>query len=106
MFHMVRGGPVLHMAAASIQPITEWGRNSLLPLAASEIDTDEFCTSNYDNETAEKVSKPTSSVDQNNFRLQYSPVDCTLGQHLCVRPDEGVPSMCAQDIMTVFQAGG
>eukprot|EP00903_Cladosiphon_okamuranus_P015252 g14094.t3 len=52
----IRGGPLLHMAAASIQPMTEWGRNSFLPLAASKNDTDDFCTSNYDEETAEKVA--------------------------------------------------
>eukprot|EP00752_Nemacystus_decipiens_P002219 g2107.t3 len=52
----IRGGPVLDMAAASVQPMTEWGRNSLLPLATSKVDTDPFCSSNCDDETVEKVA--------------------------------------------------
>lgn len=60
--YTVRGGPVLHMATASMRPMTEWGRKSLLPLATSKVDADAFCTSNCDDETVEKVSQPMSNV--------------------------------------------
>lgn len=79
---MVRGGPVLHMAAASMQPMTEWGINSLQPLATSKVDTDAFCTSSFDNETVEQVSQPMSNVGREPTKLadMTTVVECTVGK--------------------------